>query len=874
MFGRPVLVLVVSKLLWLTSLIHPLSATSNNITNDEFGIKKLANANVNPGFISIDCGVDQDYTDKQTGIFYKTDKEFTSTGENRDISPDYDEVLPYSERQLKNVRYFSKGRKNCYALRPNRGKNHNYLIRVLFKYGNYDAKNLFPKFDLYLGVNYWMPVQVPENASAPGMFQIIHFSLTDIIYMCLVNTGSGVPFISSLEVRLLNYSVYTNESRALVVLVMSDLGKSLSLVRYKDDVYDRAWNTETPMFCKSINTTAEVDNEERNDPFRLPSEVWRSAAQPRSPLRILNFRKADIANREYYICFHFAEIMQNPQGQIREFTIILNGEYFGPIKLEYLKPISMCTRTFPFQQSFQYSINATVRSHLPPILNALEIYGVMPLPDLPTYLADVEAIKAIMLSYNINRDEWQGDPCMPRDLLWNRLNCSYDTNPPRIISLDLSSSGLTGNISSSFSTLEALRSLNLSSNGLIGTVPEFLARLPNLTTLNLSGNKLTGSLPQSLVEKSNNGNLQLSLGGNPSLCLKENSCQKRKQNFLLPVIVSVTGILVLLVFGSMAIFCRMKWPFARPHSTNNEGSSVISRNRCFSYSDIVSITDNFRTMIGEGGFGKVYFGTLKDSTTQVAVKLLSQNSRQGHKEFQAEAQLLMIVHHKNLVSLIGYCDDRTNKALIYEYMSNGNLREHLSGLEYLHNGCKPPIIHRDFKTTNILLNEKLQAKISDFGLSRAFANESNSHVTTRPAGTFGYLDPQAQVSGSFNKKSDVYSFGIVLLELVTGQPAIKRDLSGNINRIQHSVTPMIERGDIRSVVDPRLQGGYENNSAWKIVEIALSCVLDSAILRPDMSSVLVDLKECLAIAMPVVRSNNSLQNRSYDIDSDMVPSPR
>ncbi|MCH88376.1 receptor-like protein kinase, partial [Trifolium medium] len=168
------------------------------------------------------------------------------------------------------------------------------------------------------------------------------------------------------------------------------------------------------------------------------------------------------------------------------------------------------------------------------------------------------------------------------------------------------------------------------------------------------------------------------------------------------------------------------------------------------------------TIIGEGGFGKVYVGVLQNHT-QVAVKILSPSSMQGYKEFQSEAQLLLIVHHRNLVSLIGFCDEGEIKALVYEYMANGNLKQHLlvkntnilkwnerlniavdaaHGLDYLHNGCKPPIMHRDMKPSNILLDENMRAKIADFGLSRAFGDDIDSHISTRPAGTLGYADPE------------------------------------------------------------------------------------------------------------------------------------
>ncbi|KAJ7963097.1 protein kinase family protein [Quillaja saponaria] len=298
-----------------------------------------------------------------------------------------------------------------------------------------------------------------------------------------------------------------------------------------------------------------------------------------------------------------------------------------------------------------------------------------------------------------------------------------------------------------------------------------------------------------------------------------------------------------------------------------------SKNRAFTYSEVLSITDNFKTIIGEGGFGKVYLGTVQDNI-QVAVKLLSSSSKQGYKEFRSEAQLLLIVHHRNLVSLIGYCDEDNNKALIYEYMTNGNLHQKLSarnpnilpwnkrvqiavdaayGLDYLHNGCKPPIIHRDMKTSNILLDDKMQAKISDFGLSRAFANDSDSHISTNPAGTPGYLDPEFYSYGKQNKKSDVYSFGIILFELITGQPALGKATDENNPHILNWVIPEIENGDIQNVIDSRLQGEFNTNTAWKIVEIPMSCTPRTAIQRPDISQVLSELKESLALEMVHVK---------------------
>ncbi|PQQ17170.1 hypothetical protein Pyn_18442 [Prunus yedoensis var. nudiflora] len=214
-------------------------------------------------------------------------------------------------------------------------------------------------------------------------------------------------------------------------------------------------------------------------------------------------------------------------------------------------------------------------------------------------------------------------------------------------------------------------------------------------------------------------------------------------------------------------------------------------------------------------------------------------------------------------------------ALIYEYVANGNLQKHLSaGLEYLHNGCKPPIVHRDLKTSNILLNEKLQAKIADFGISKVLSTESATHVSTAAKGTFGYLDPQYCNTKQLNKKSDVYSFGIVLQELITGRAAIARDEEDVPIHICQWMCPKFNSMEIESIVDSRLQGSYLNASAQKAIEIAMACASSpsTAIQRPDITVVHNDLKECLEIEMPfeiteIVESDDASSSNSVTMAS-------
>ncbi|KAG6738883.1 hypothetical protein POTOM_058506 [Populus tomentosa] len=868
--------------------------------------KKRKLAAENPGLISIDCGADADYLEGGvTGISYKSDKDFISTGKNTVVAP----VYYTGDKMLNSLRTFPEVKRNCYTLKPIQGKNQNYYVRAFFYYGNYDSKNQTQiMFDLYIGVNRWATVLILQERYGWTYYEIIHYSVTDTIDVCLVNTGFGVPFINGLDLRFMNDSLYRSMNGSLIPRMQADLGGNPTdrFMRYPDDVYARIWRLDFNLddSVSNISTEANIDIQGSDNPCRLPVEVLRTAVQPRNGLNSLScsytIGYGDNPTPEFLVFFHFAEIEQSAPGERREFNITLNDLEYGPFTLEYLKPLTIRSNLSRAQE-VRFSIDAPLRSDLLPILNAFEIFELRSLPYSPTNQADVDAIMAIKEAYKIKRVDWQGDPCLPFTT-WTGLQCN-DDNPPRIISLNLSSSQLSGNIVVSLLNLTAIKSLDLSNNELIGTVPEAFAQLPNLTILDLSENKLTGAVPHSLKEKSNSGKLQLSLDGNLDLC-KMDTCEKKQRSFPVLVIASIISVSVLLLLSIITIFWRLKRGRLNVSLSSSVGLSrkelsLKSKNLPFTYVEIVSITNNFQTIIGEGGFGKVYLGNLKDGC-QVAVKLLSQSSRQGYKEFLAEVQLLMIVHHRNLVSLVGYCNEHENMALVYEYMANGNLKEHLLenstnmlswrerlqiavdsahgltlvlSLEYLHNGCRPPIVHRDLKSSNILLTENLQAKIADFGLSKAFANEGDSHVITDAAGTPGYIDPEFQETGNLNKKSDVYSFGILLCELITGQPPIIRGPKGNTHILQW-VSPLIERGDIQSIIDPRLQGVFNTNCAWKVLEIALSCVPPTSIQRPDMSDILGELKECLAMEMSSEMSMPDSVEMSLVLDTDIAPNLR
>ncbi|TKY65034.1 Receptor protein kinase FERONIA [Spatholobus suberectus] len=274
------------------------------------------------------------------------------------------------------------------------------------------------------------------------------------------------------------------------------------------------------------------------------------------------------------------------------------------------------------------------------------------------------------------------------------------------------------------------------------------------------------------------------------------------------------------------------------------------------WADVLSWSDEQK---GEGGFGNVYKGCIDDCSTTVAIKRLKQDSRQGVREFKNEIEMLSQLRHPNIVSLIGCCYESNEMILVYEFMDCGNLRDHLydtdnpslswkhrlqicigvaRGLRYLHTGAKHVIIHRDVKSTNILLNEKWAAKVSDFGLSRTGSTDiSMTSVNTQVKGSIGYLDPEYYKRHLLTEKSDVYSFGVVLLEVLSGrQPLLRweeKQRMSLVNWAKHCY----EKGTLSEIVDVELKGQIAPDCLRKFGEVALSSLLEDGTQRPSMNDV-------------------------------------
>ncbi|KAL2597875.1 hypothetical protein AAZV13_11G190000 [Glycine max] len=326
-----------------------------------------------------------------------------------------------------------------------------------------------------------------------------------------------------------------------------------------------------------------------------------------------------------------------------------------------------------------------------------------------------------------------------------------------------------------------------------------------------------------------------------------------------------SALLVLILISLFRWHRRSQSPTKVPRSTIM-GASKLKGATKFKYSDLKAATKNFseKNKLGEGGFGAVYKGTMKNGKVVAVKKLISGNSSNIDDEFESEVTLISNVHHRNLVRLLGCCNKGQERILVYEYMANASLDKFLfgkrkgslnwkqrydiilgtaRGLNYLHEEFHVSIIHRDIKSENILLDEQLQPKVSDFGLVKLLP-EDQSHLTTRFAGTLGYTAPEYALHGQLSEKADIYSYGIVVLEIISGQKSIDSKVivvdDGEDEYLLRQAWKLYVRGMHLELVDKSLDpNSYDAEEVKKIIGIALMCTQSSAAMRPSMSEVVV-----------------------------------
>ncbi|KAF5941724.1 hypothetical protein HYC85_019366 [Camellia sinensis] len=302
-------------------------------------------------------------------------------------------------------------------------------------------------------------------------------------------------------------------------------------------------------------------------------------------------------------------------------------------------------------------------------------------------------------------------------------------------------------------------------------------------------------------------------------------------------------------------------------AVQKDGPTAHIAAQTFTFRELAAATKNFRPecLLGEGGFGRVYKGRLESTGQVVAVKQLDRNGLQGNREFLVEVLMLSLLHHQNLVNLIGYCADGDQRLLVYEFMPLGSLEDHLhdlppdkepldwntrmkiaagaaKGLEYLHDKANPPVIYRDLKSSNILLGERYLPKLSDFGLAKLGPVGDKTHVSTRVMGTYGYCAPEYAMTGQLTLKSDVYSFGVVFLELITGRKAIDNTRAAGEQNLVAWARPLFkDRRKFPKMADPLLQGCYPMRGLYQALAVAAMCLQEQAATRPLIGDVVTAL---------------------------------
>ncbi|BAF24880.2 Os09g0356000 [Oryza sativa Japonica Group] len=803
------------------------------------------------GYLSIDCGLEANssYQDDNR-ILYVPDGPYVDGGENHKVAAEYASSF---QRPDQTLRSFPSGVRNCYTLPTAAGSK--YLVRLVFVYGNYDGKNISSssssaaaaalRFDLYLGLSRWTTVQ-GGTGSGGEVHEAVFVAWASWAPVCLVNTGSGTPFVSTVELRPLVDSLYpaVMANQSLAMLRRRNMAANNFIRRhlvwsscknhayrknmYPDDPYDRYWwpMNADPAWA-NLSTTSTIKT---GSTFAVPSSVLQTAVTPSGNSTVLNVISwQDTTAKEYVVYLHFADFQSS---KLREFDAYPDANQvvynYTP---HYLLSSSVYTPLFrAIAGEYNITLAATANSALPPMLNAFEIYFLITYDGTTTFSKDFDTIMAIKLEYGVKKN-WMGDPCFPPEFAWDGIKCRNTSgNIMRIISIDLSNSNLFGVISNNFTLLTALE--------------KFYGSDGNMC------NKTIGSSPS----RNRTGILAISV--------------------VVPVLVVALLVLAYMIWRvkrkpNIPTYVPPQVPDIKTspeRKTNPFDPLQITESRQFTYEELKKFTNNFQQFIGRGGFGNVYYGCLENKT-EVAVKMLSEFSENGLDQFLAEVQSLTKVHHKNLVSLVGYCWEKDHLALAYEYMARGNLCDHLrgkfgvgdtfnwvtrvrvvldaaQGLEYLHKGCNLPIIHGDVKTNNVLLGENLKAKIADFGLSKTYISETQTHISTsNAAGTMGYIDPEYYHTGRLTESSDVYSFGVVLLEVATGEPPILPGSGHIIQRVKQKVAS----GNISLVADARLKDLYDISSMWKVVDTAMLCISEVATQRPTMSTVVLQLKESLAL---------------------------
>lgn len=482
---------------------------------------------------------------------------------------------------------------------------------------------------------------------------------------------------------------------------------------------------------------------------------------------------------------------------------------------------------------------------------------------------------------------------------WSHVTCRNEN----VISVNLGSFGLSGTLAPSIVKLKFLENLELQQNNLHGPLPDYLGELIHLQNLNLGHNNFSGSIPASwaglvhlkhldLSSNALSGTIPLALVSTPVYNFTGNehlicgcghglhqSCISSTYPQVSPAtskmkIVLVIGSCLLLLFALWALILyrvrqlrRLREDVFVDVSGEDDRKNSLGQLKRFSWRELQLATDNFNenNIIGHGGFGKVYKGILPDNTKVAVKRLKDYHNPGGEAAFQREVQLISVAVHRNLLRLIGFCTTSSERVLIYPFMKNLSVANHLRdlkpgdngldwstrkgvafgvarGLEYLHEHCNPRIIHRDLKAANILLDDNFDAVLGDFGLAKLI-DPRLTHVTTQVRGTMGHIAPEYLSTGKSSEKTDVFGYGVTLLELVTGQRAIdlaRLEEEEDVLLLDH-IKKLKRENRLCDIVDHKLKN-YDAKEVETFIKVALLCTQGSPEDRPKMEQIVNMLK--------------------------------
>ncbi|KAH0697388.1 hypothetical protein KY290_016175 [Solanum tuberosum] len=843
----------------------------------------LHSAFAQEGFLSIQCCATANFTEPRTNLSWISDGTWFPENQSCISRP------VYKSAHYERARSFSLdiGHKWCYSL-PTR-KDHDYLVRGTFLSVKQGKTLPHSSFVVLIGVTPIATVKSSDELTVEGIFRATR-SYTNF---CLLKK-KGNPYISKVELRPINSDYLKREPSEILKLVHRvDAGNKVAEIRYPYDQYDRIWRPASNLESQVTRTQPSIIKQviARKHSLLPPAFVLRTSLTHPERLDFLH-EDLDTGYYTYSLFLYFLEPNNSVQAGERVFYIYINNE--KRLKVDILASGS---RYLDVLLNFRANrfvnltmIKASNLSQLGPICNGYEILKTLPrVKETAMEEVDIMAnVKKELLQQNKNNEiwkSWSGDPCLP--LPWPGLTCDRVNGTSVITQIDLSSGGLSGPSPPSIQKLMHLRKLNISNNGSSGTNSLFTSSFTYSTrylsrSIHIS-NKLSRSIKESNIT-TDKGMANVKQNSSSTHKLVIGAAVGTALLVILAIVISVVCLFKRRVMAGPKFLMRnysitRNAIYSVPSTDTTMMKSISSRNFKLEY--IEAITQNYKTLIGEGGFGSVYRGTLPDGV-EVAVKVRSATSTQGIREFNNELNLLSAITHENLVPLLGYCCENEQQILVYPFMSNSSLQDRLygaaakrkildwparlsialgaaRGLLHLHTFSDRCLIHRDVKSSNILLDQSMCAKVADFGFSKYASQEGDSGTSLEVRGTAGYLDPEYYSTQRLSAKSDVFSFGVVLLEILTGREPLNINKPRNEWSLVEWAKPLIRSSRVEEIVDPTIKGGYHGEALWRVVEVALACTETYSTYRPCMADIVRELEDAL-----IIENNASEYLKSLD----------